>query len=169
MTPLHAAVISLYNHHRTIACRDAKHEVQDICNTDVYHIKSASAFFHTPFVMVFFYERVFAYSNWSKILKNCRGWHWRTNEFSQESDSDASRQNWTDGRSGGRTRDYRSRCVWQCVIVIAITSERKSYNRSYVLSLPASWTRGCAPHVVLCVLWWSVIRVVKGNWLELTR
>lgn len=54
MMPLHAAVISLYNHHRSVACRETKHQVQDRCNTDVFHNKSASAFFHTPFVTVWF-------------------------------------------------------------------------------------------------------------------
>lgn len=144
----------LYNHHRTIARRDTKHKVQDICNTDVFHNKSASAFFHAPFVMVPFYDCVSAYTNWSSILKNWRSWHWQTNEFSQEPDSDASRQNWTDGGSGGGTGDYRSRRAWQCVIVITITSERKSRNRFSCFHV--------LPHCYIYVLQCSMIRVVMG-------
>ena len=43
MMPLHAAVISLYNQHRTRACRVPKQEVQKICHTDVSLVTSACA------------------------------------------------------------------------------------------------------------------------------
>lgn len=68
MMPLRAAVISLYNHHRTRVCRDPKQEFQEICNTDVSLIASASVFLHIPFPMAafylfIFYDPAFAYSN----------------------------------------------------------------------------------------------------------
>lgn len=85
-----------------------------------------------------FYGCIFAYSNWSSILKNGRGRHRQTNEFSLESDADGSRQHWTDGGSGGGTGDYRSRRAWQCVIVITVTFERKSRDRFYLLSRSAT-------------------------------
>lgn len=132
MMPLHAAVISLYNHHRTRVCRHPKQEVQVICNTDASHVTSASVSLHNPLYwwpFMYFFDRVFTNSN-SKIQKfNSeelpRLTPTQTNEFSPESDSGASRQNRTDGAG---TRDYRSGLACQCVIVSTIASGRKSYS-----------------------------------------